>query len=445
MPTFQYEALDEGGKPQKGTISATTGDEAVARIRSQGYFPTSVREQKVKKSAAKGGGGGGGGGGSAPARKGKKKGLSEMSINIGGVGGKQLTLFTRQLSVLQDAGLPILRSLAILEQQQKPSLLKDVLGDVHEDVSSGSSLSDAMAKHPKAFNKLYVKMIAAGEVGGVLDLILQRLADFMEKAAKLKRRIIGAMVYPTVVIMVAFLIVMGIMILIVPKFIEIFEDFDVEMPGMTVMLINSSKWIAGPLLDYLGAEANPGQVVPGLVWILASPFIAFFVLKLVRKSQTGKAITDRMTLMIPVAGGLVRKATIAKFTRTLGTLVNAGVPILDAINITSETTGNFIYSRALTNVHDSVRQGESFAEPLRQAKVCDPIVVNMIDVGEETGDLDKMLMKIADNYDEEVDVAVASLVSLLEPIMVVVLGGIVGFIVIALFMPMISLMTSMTG
>lgn len=431
MPTFQYEALDEAGKPQKGSISANNSEEAVARIRSQGFFPTAVREQKAKRSkgSRSGGGGGGGGGGGA-----KKK---QFTIAIGGVGNKQLTLFTRQLSTLQDAGLPILRSLAILEQQQKPGVLKNVLTDVHEDVSSGSTLSDAMAKHPKAFDRLYTKMIAAGEVGGVLDLILARLSDFLEKAAKLRRRIIGAMIYPGVVLSVACLIVLGIMIFIVPKFTEIFNDFDVALPWLTVTLINLSRWLGGPLL---GTAGNQDQLIPGIVWVAFIPFALFFGLKLIRKHPTGKAVTDWITLRIPVMGNLVRKATVAKFTRTLGTLITAGVPILDAVTITADTTGNYVFSSALMKVHDSVRQGDSFAEPMRQSKVVDPLVVNMIDVGEETGDLDKMLLKIADNYDEEVDVAVASLVSLLEPIMVVLLGGIVGFIVIALFLPMIALM-----
>ncbi len=439
MPTFQYEALNEAGKPVKNTINAQNTEEAIARIRSQGFFPTSVREQKVKKTK------GPGGSTKAAARSGGaaaagKKDWKNISINIGGVSGKILTTFTRQLSTLQDAGLPILRSIAILEQQQKPGLLKGVLADVHEEVSSGSSLSDAMAKHPKAFNKLYTKMIAAGEVGGVLDLILQRLADFLEKAAKLKRKIIGAMIYPAVVIGVAALIVLGIMIVIVPKFKKIFEDFDTEMPWLTVKLIAFSSWLAGPIVP----DANPDQTIPGAVWVVLSPIAIFFGIKLIRKSAGGKAALDWLFLRLPVAGKLAAKATIAKFTRTLGTLINAGVPILDAINITRETTGNFIYQRALGAVHDSVRQGESFAEPLRQAKVCDAIVVNMIDVGEETGDLDKMLTKIADNYDEEVDVMVEALVSLLEPIMVVVLGGIVGFIVLALFLPLVKLIESVT-
>jgi type IV pilus assembly protein PilC len=436
MPTFQYEALNESGQPQRGTITAQTSDEAIARIRSQGYFPTSVREQKVKK-ASKGSDGqpsaAQGGGGAA-----KKKSAGDITINIGGVSQKDLTSFTRQLSTLQDAGLPILRSIAILEQQQKPGLLKDSLSGVHEDVSAGSSLSDAMAQHPKAFNRLYTKMIAAGEVGGVLDLILQRLAEFLEKAARLKRRIISAMIYPIVVISIATLIVLGIMMFIVPRFREVFESLNVELPAVTNWLIAISTWLAGPIV-------SDQYTIPGGVYVLLAPFVLYFALKLIRKSKGGKSATDKLILMMPVVGDLVSKISIARFTRTLGTLVNAGVPILYAIRITSETTGNYVYSRALMAVHDSVRQGETFAEPLRKAKVCDPIVINMIDVGEETGDLDKMLAKIADNYEEEVDNAVNGLVSLLEPLMVVFLGLIVGFIVLALFLPMVKLMTSLSS
>ncbi|MEM7576589.1 MAG: type II secretion system F family protein [Planctomycetota bacterium] len=435
MPTYSFEALNDAGKPQKGTISAANPDEAAARIKSQGFFPTAIREQKAKKGAAGKGAGKAGGG----ADGGKKK-AGEITISFGGVSNKVLTTFTRQMSTLQDAGLPILRSLAILEQQQKPGPLKKALTEIHEDVSSGAALSDAMSKHPKAFNTLYTKMIAAGEIGGVLDLILSRLADFLEKAAKLKAKIISAMIYPAAVIGVAAVIVVGIMLLIVPKFIEIFDDFGTEMPALTIFLIETSKWLAGPLLP----DGQRGDMpFPGVILLAFAPVILFFLFKLIRKTSGGKFVTDWIFIKAPIVGGLVRKSTIAKFTRTLGTLVNAGVPILDAITITSETTANAIYANALKDVHDSVRQGDSFAEPLRKAKVCDPIVVNMIDVGEETGDLDKMLLKIADNYDEEVDTAVAGLVSLLEPIMVVVLGGIVGFIVVALFLPLVKLMSSM--
>jgi type IV pilus assembly protein PilC len=249
------------------------------------------------------------------------------------------------------------------------------------------------------------------------------------------------MIYPAAVISIAAIIVLGIMILIVPKFVEIFNDFDTDLPALTKFLIETAKWLAGPILPVEKGGAA-GQMIPGVVWVVLSPLFLFLAFKFARKTSGGKSLIDQAILWVPILGGLIRKATIAKFSRTLGTLINAGVPILDAIKITSETTGNDVYARALMKVHDSVRQGDSFAEPLRKAKVCDSLVVNMIDVGEETGDLDKMLTKVADNYDEEVDVAVASLVSLLEPVMVVVLGGIVGFIVVSLFLPLVKLMQS---
>ncbi len=437
MPTYQFDALDEAGKPQKGSISAATSDEAISKIRGKGLFPTAVR--RIKRSQAAAGGEGG--------EPSAKKKMSEIQITIpffDAVSQKDLTTFTRQLCTLQDAGLPILRSLEILREQQKPGQLRKILTQIHEDIAGGSQLSDAMAKHPKCFDILYTKMIAAGELGGVLDLILQRLADFLEAAAALKSKIKSAMMYPCAVISVAGVIVLGIMLFIVPSFIQIFEDFDSALPLMTLLLIKFSSWLGGPLLGYLsaGAPVNEGQIIPGVIYLLFVPPLAIMGFKAFRKVPFGKMVVDKITLRIPVLGMLVIKSTIARFTRTLGTLIGAGVPILDAINITADTTGNYVYQKALLNVHDSVRQGESFAEPLRAAKVCDPMVTNMIDVGEETGDMDKMLMKIADNYDEEVNNAVDGLVSLLEPIMVVVLGGIVGFIVIALFLPLVTRMQS---
>lgn len=422
MGTFAYEALNAAGKPQKGTIDAATSDEAILRIKSQGLFPTAVREQKVKKSAVAG---------EVTAQKKRKKG-----VGFGRVKAKQLTAFTRQLSTLQDAGLPLLRSLQILESQARPGVLKNVLLDVCEEVEGGASLSDAMSKNPRAFNRLYVKMVNAGEIGGVLDIILQRLADFMEKAQRLRRKIIGAMVYPAVVVIIAILILTFIMWFIIPKFEEIFRDFEVELPALTVWLTNTSRWVAGN---------RPGQEIPGAVWVLLSIPMIYVGMKLIRKAGPGKAATDVLLLYSPVFGKLIRKTTIARFTRTLGTLVSAGVPILEAILITRDTSGNYVFEKALTKVHDSIREGESFATPLRESKTCDAIVVNMIDVGEETGDLDTMLLKIADNYDEEVDVAVASLVSLLEPLMVVAIGLIVGTIVVAMFLPMVAMIESLQG
>lgn len=430
MPTFAYEAMNAAGKSQKGTIEATNSEEAIQRIRSQQLFPINVKPAKASKKK------GAGGGDEAGAAKKKKKKKGGTTIAIGGVSKKQLTLFTRQLSTLQDAGLPLLRSLQILEGQQKPGLMKNVVGGVAEEVEGGSSLSDAMSKYPKAFDVLYTKMVHAGEIGGVLDIILQRLAEFMEKAQRLKRKINGAMVYPIAVIGISMVILTAIMVFIIPKFEAIFADFGVNLPGLTVWLIDTSRWVAGQ---------GAGQQIPGWAFVIASPFAAWVFWKVIRKTKPGKAVTDVIVLWTPIFGGLIRKTTIARFTRTLGTLIGAGVPILDAVTITGETSGNYVFERALGKVHDSIREGETFAEPLRASKTCDGLVINMIDVGEETGELDAMLMKIADNYDEEVDVAVAALVSLLQPLMVIVLGGMIGTIIIAMFLPLVEMINSLNA
>ena len=427
MPTFVYEAINAAGKSQKGTVEAANSEEAIKRIRDQQLFPKSVKPAKSSKKKGEKD--------AAPAKKKKRK-KGGTSISIGGVSKKHLTLFTRQLSTLQDAGLPLLRSLQILEGQQKPGLLKNIIGGVVEEVEGGSSLSDAMNKYPKAFDVLYTKMVHAGEIGGVLDIILQRLAEFMEKAQRLKRKIRGAMVYPIAVICIAMVILTAIMVFIIPKFEEIFADFGVNLPGLTVWLINTSRWVAGQ---------ETGQQVPGWVFVILSPFAFFIFWKVIRKTKPGKAVTDILLLWTPIFGNLIRKTTIARFTRTLGTLISAGVPILDAVTITGETSGNYVFERALQKVHDSIREGETFAEPLRASKTCDGLVINMIDVGEETGELDAMLMKIADNYDEEVDVAVAALVSLLQPLMVIVLGGIIGTIIIAMFLPLVEMINSLNS
>lgn len=426
MAVFQYEALNAAGKPQKGTVEANSTEAAIQQIKSQGYFPTSVREQKQKQGAKPAAGE------EAPKKKKKK----EMSFSFGRVKPKHLTTFTRQLSTLQDAGLPLLRSLQILESQQKPGKLKSVLIGVCEDVEGGTSLSESMAKHPSAFDRLYTKMVAAGEVGGVLDIILQRLAEFMEKAESLKRKIKASLIYPVTVVIIAMLILTGIMYFIIPKFEEIFKDFGVALPALTRWLINASRWVAG---------GNVGQMIPGWVFVVASPVIIWLLFKLIRKAPPGRAATDTVVFWMPVIGPLVKKSVTARFTRTLGTLISAGVPILEAILITRDTSGNHVFEKALGKVHDSIREGESFAGPLREAKVCDAIVVNMIDVGEETGDMDVMLMKIADNYDEEVDVAVGGLIKLIEPLLIVFLGGAVGTIVVAMFLPLVAMIESLQG
>ncbi|MCK5114053.1 MAG: type II secretion system F family protein [Phycisphaerae bacterium] len=410
MATFQYEAMNSVGQSTKGSVEAASSEEAITKIRGMGHFPTKIKE---KSAAGKGG----------KARSGPAAARRPGARTVGKVPVKKLTQFTRQLSTLQDAGLPILRSLRILEDQQKPGMMRIAIRLLAEDVEAGLSISDAMSKHPKAFDHLFTNMVRAGELGGVLDIILQRLADFMEKSQALKRKIIGAMIYPSAVIFFAFLIVTGLLIFIVPKFKTIFSDMGQDLPAATEMLLGMSDWIMGS----------------GWMFMIGFPFGVFVVIKLLGMSEGGSFFLDKTKLSIPLVGSIIGKSSIARFSRTLGTLLAAGVPILDALNITAETSGNHVYRRALLKVRESIREGESIAKPLRQAKVVDAMVVNMIDVGEETGELDKMLYKVADTYDEEVDVMVASMVSLLEPIMVITLGIIVGFFVVALFMPMVGM------
>jgi len=414
MSTFAYEAMNQAGQEVKDEVEALSTEDALAKIRSLGYFPTRIREKGAKARIA--------------AASGKKAKIKTGRVNV-----KALTQLTRQLSTLQDAGLPILRSLRILEEQQKPGAMKNILGTVASDIEGGSTLSEAFARHPKAFDRLYVNMVAAGETGGVLDVILQRLAEFKEKAQKLKSKVTSAMIYPAAVVSFAVFIVAGIMVFVIPKFNQIFRDFDTDLPAITMVLLNASTFF------------THGKPLPGWAWLFVGPILIYAGFKALRSSQGGRFASDFVILKVPGLGSLIKKTSIARFTRTLGTLITAGVPILEAINITKETSGNEVYARALGKVHDSIREGETFATPLRQARVCDALVTNMIDVGEETGDLDKMLLKIADGYEDEVDTAVGGLISLLEPVMVIVLGGIVGFIVLALFMPLVSLMQSVGG
>jgi len=414
MPLFKYEALDSHGVAVKDQIEALSEKEAVSKIRNMGYFPTTVKTASEKKKKA------------AAARVSRPK-----RRRSGRVGVKHITQFARQLSTLQDAGLPLLRSLRILEEQQKAGTLKRILGYVCEDIEGGSTLSEALGRHPRCFDRLLVNMVAAGESGGVLDLILARVADFMEKAERLKSRVKSAMVYPVVVIGAAFLILLGLMTFVIPTFEEVLTDMvDEELNAFTQTILGLSAWIA---YEY------------GWAIILASPFALIILLKIIRKARIGRLILDKIKLKLPVVGPLTNKISVARWTRTLGTLIGAGVPILDAINVSRETAGNEVFANCLGEVHDSIRQGESFAEPLRKSKTVDLIVVNMVGVGEETGDLDKMLQKVADNYDEQVDVLVSSLMSLLEPIIIIVLGGIVLSIVLAIFLPMIQVISGLGG
>ena len=478
MPTYQFEAMDATGQEIRDEIDAASEEEAQTTIRQMGYFVTKI---SVKKQA------------SSVAGKGGKK----RTFAIGGAKTKHICAFTRQLSILQDAGLPILRSLKILENNQKPGKLKNALMDVCDEIEGGATLSEAMGKSPKVFSRLYVNMIKAGEAGGALETILQRLADFLERAESLKRKVKGALIYPVIVVLVAISILTFIMLYIVPTFEEMFDEFGLDLPAPTVLLIAISNYIAG-------------------YWFLliAMPIGLLVLIKLLRKFRHGRMGFDMFIIKVPIFGTLIEKNILARTTRTLGTLVSSGVPILEAINITRETAGNAMFERMFTRVNESIREGEVISKPLKEfsvlgfhpmcavfwaifgafpgvvllsiaitgkgsklddgtmiqmlnqmalygilggaalaclwyatkikSRVVDDLVVNMVDVGEETGELDTMLYKVADTYDEEVRVMTDGLTALMEPLMIVFLGLAVGFIVISLFMPLVSLISGLS-
>ena len=442
MPTYQFEAIDAAtGKEIRDTVDAASELEAQATIRSMGYMVTKIKARKSKAAVAAAGG--------------RKPG---RTFAIGGVKGKDLTLFTRQLSILQDAGLPILRSLKILADMQQPGRLKNSLLDVCDEIEGGANLSEAMSKAPKAFNRLYCNMIRAGEAGGALEVILRRLAEFMERSEALKRKVKGALVYPVVVVMVAVGILAYIMISIVPQFKKIFDDFGSELPPMTQTLINISN-----------LTVNYWYLIPLL------PIGFVLIIKAIKLIPYGRFGWDLFLLKVIIFGQLVEKNILSRSTRTLGTLLSSGVPILEALNITKETSGNMMFERLFQKTSDAIRDGEAIAKPLKaysippfnvvsmlfwtvflpgigallyltryKKPVVDDLVVNMVDVGEESGELDTMLYKVADTYDEEVAVLTESLTSLMEPLLIIFLGGAVGFIVIALFMPLIKLINDLS-
>lgn len=414
MPVFQYVALDSQGVEIKDEVEALSEKEAISKIRNMGYFPTKVRSKAAVKAV-----------GRAAGKPKRRRGAGA------GVKVKYITQFARQLSTLQDAGLPILRSLRILEEQQKSGNFKRIIGYVADDIEGGSTLSEALGKYHRAFDRLFVNMVAAGEAGGVLDLILSRVADFKEKAIRLRGRVKSAMIYPIVVLGAAFLILLGLMTFVIPQFETVLHEMvEGELNAVTRTVLGISAWIA---YKY------------GWAVLAAVPFGIIILLRVIRTFRPGRVVLDTIKLKLPVVGQLSSKVSITRWTRTLGTLISAGVPILDAINVTRETAGNEVYANMLGNVHNSIRQGDTFAGPLRASKTVDLLVSNMVAVGEETGDLDKMLLKVADQYDEQVDVLVGGLMSMLEPIMIIVLGGIVMVIVLAVFLPMIQVITSLSA
>ena len=424
MPKFSYVAMDSRGKETKGTLDVANQNEAIGRLKEMGFFPTKVVEVEKSKDKTETKG--------KPGAKGAaKKGGVNLNIKIPGLSGrvksKVLTAFTRQLATLVDAGLPLLRGLRVLEKQEKNLTLKGIIGQLSISIEGGSTFSEGLAQHPKVFNRLYVNMVKAGELGGVLEVVLQRLAEFMEKAQKIKGKVVAAMFYPVAVMTVAVVILAVLMIWVVPKFKDIFKDMlpGQDLPGFTRFVLGISDAIAN---HFIYTAIGVG--------------ICVFALIMFVRTRLGRRLMDKFKLNMPVLGDVISKVAISRFTRTLGTLVSSGVPILQALTIVKETSGNVIIGAAVAAVHESVKEGETITAPLEASNVFPPMVISMVDVGEQTGALPEMLMKIADNFDEEVDNAVAAMTSLLEPIMIVFLAVVVGSIVIALFLPLIKLMES---
>ncbi|MDP3261174.1 MAG: type II secretion system F family protein [Thermodesulfovibrionales bacterium] len=397
---FQWSGKTSRGIIESGEITAATKEEVVAQLRRKNITATLITEKKAGKKLFGGFGG-------------------------GKVNDKDIVVFTRQFSTMIDAGLPLVQALDILSTQVENKTLAGVLGEVKENVEAGSTYADALKKHPRVFSELYANMVAAGEAGGILDTILNRLAAYIEKAMKLKKKVKGAMVYPIVVSTIAVLVIAIIMIFVVPTFSKMFAQLGGTLPLPTLMIIGLSKFLAG-----IGGLLTGGAIV-GIV----------VALKQFRRTEKGTHITDKILLKLPIFGVLLNKVAVAKFTRTLGTLVSSGVPILDGLEITAKTSGNKVIEYAIMEVRKQVTGGKTLADPLTKARVFPPMVTHMISVGETTGALDTMLNKIADFYDDEVDAAVNALTSMMEPMLMVFLGGSVGFIVIAMYLPIFKLIT----
>ena len=418
MPRYTYIALDSRGHESTGLVEAATTNEAVGELRRAGYFPTHVNEEGAVATAQ-----------TKVARSERKPGgLNIVLFQRRTVKPKVLMIFTRQLATLIDAGLPLLRGLSVLAKQERDSVLKNTINKLADSIQGGSTFSEALAQHPRIFNDLYVNMVKAGELGGVLEVVLTRLAEFQEKAQKIKNKVVAAMVYPLIVLVLAVGIMTFLLVFIVPRFEAIFHDMlgDKPLPAITVFVIGVSASVQNHWTVLLGA--------------IVAVIIGY---KVVARTRPGRNILDRIKLRVPLFGDLTRKTAISRFSRTLGTLVTSGVPILQALTITRETAGNSVIARAISQVHESVKEGESIMLPLETSGAFPPMVISMVDVGEETGQLPEMLLKIAEVYDDEVDNSVAALTSLLEPIMIVFLAVVVGTIVIALFMPLISIISGL--
>ena len=439
MATFQYIAKDSAGNETRGTVEAGDRNSAIAAVRAQGLFPTALGEVRgasasapaaaAKKKPAKG----------APAKAAApKKGAGmrkEINIKLpswmrGKVKTKVLTQFTRQLATLVNAGLPLMRGIEVLKRQMKDAQMKEALEGISENIQSGGTFSEALTAYPKIFDNLYVNMVKAGEAGGVLEVVLGRLAEFAEKSEKIKNKVKGAMIYPIVVLVAAIGITVFLLVAVIPKFKQVFNDMlgGAALPAITQFVIDASEWV----------QHNYITIGIGVVVLIV-------LKKVFGKTEKGAKFYDWLALKMPVTGTLVQRTAVSRVTRTLGTLLSSGVPILQSLVIVRDTTGNRIVSDALQDVHDAVKEGEGMTAPLAQCWVFPPMVVSMVEVGEETGALAEMLTRIANTYDDEVDNAVAGMTAAIEPALIIVLAVVVGTIVIAMFLPMIKIISSVSG
>ncbi len=432
MATFQYIAMDAQGKEQRGTVDAADRAQAIAAVRSAGLFPSAIGEVKggsaaapaAKKQAKKA---------TAPAKKGGK----DIKINLklpsfltGRVKPKDLTTFTRQLATLVNAGLPLMRCIEVLKKQNQIPAMGACLNGISENIAGGGTFSEALTAYPKIFDNLYVNMVKAGEAGGVLEVVLNRLAEFAEKAQKIKNKVKGAMIYPSVVLLAAIGITAFLLTTVIPKFKQVFSDIlgDASLPAVTEFVMGVSDFV----------QHNGLQIAVGVGALIV-------IYKVIGHTKGGAYALDVMRLKIPVTGTLVKRTAISQVTRTLGTLLASGVPILQALQIVRDTAGNRVIANALQTVHDAVKEGESMTDPLAASGVFPPMVVSMVQVGEETGALADMLTRIANTYDDEVDNAVAGLTAAIEPALIIFLAVVVGTIVIAMFLPMIKIISSVSG
>ncbi len=404
MPKFTWEGKTRTGAPQKGVTDAVDAASVEAQLKKAGLMNIVVKEQAQGLS------------------------LKLPSFGGGKVETKDLVIFTRQFATMIDSGLPLVQCLDILSSQQEKPMFKDILVKVKESVESGSTFADALAKHPKAFDELYVNLVAAGEVGGILDTILNRLAAYIEKAMKLKKQIKGAMVYPTTIMAIAVIVVGVILVFVIPTFAKMFADFGGELPGPTKFVIGLSNFLKKYLVVFIAA-----------FFVVSAAFKKYYA------TPSGRKKVDSLALKAPVAGPLIRKVAVAKFTRTLGTMISSGVPIMDGLEIVAKTAGNKIVEEGIYGVRQAISEGKTMAEPLQACGIFPPMVVQMISVGEATGAMDAMLTKIADFYDDEVDDAVAAMTAMMEPLLMVFLGTAVGGLVVAMYLPIFKLAGAVGG